>query len=322
MGKELLLKRLWKAHRTGALTFEKMDHDWRWRLCNARMMLGKYDWDGWELRSDWAANAWYNRPVPGGPMWDGKPTEHLYLLGEQGLGDEILFAQCVPDAIRALGHNNITMEVEQRLHRVFERSFGVKCIARRSLADERPDMTAWLCMGDLPRLFRPPWNGKPYLKVDPERVPEMERYRGLTCVSWSGNHGYFEPEDMDGDVDVQYNDAHPDFIQPHFDKRNDVDGLLALLSVAKRLVSVSTSVVHLAAAIGCHVDLVLAPYNGKNYDQLQWRWGLHEETTPWYDSVRIYRTMKHYASVQLRNARKTARVRSVGEGAQLEANHV
>lgn len=304
LGKQLLLKRLWKKYKEGRLSFQKMDRDWRWRLCNARMMLGHYDWDGWELRSDWAANAWHNRPTKG-PMWDGKPTEHLYLFGEQGLGDEILFSQCIPDAIKALGHSNITAEVDERLHTLYERSFGIKCRARGGLTDDKPGMTAWLCMGDLPRLFRPPWNGKPYLVVDPARVPEMEQYRGLTCVSWKGNHGHYEPErfGMDGWVDVQYNEHHPRFIQPHFDKRNDIEGLLALLSVSAQLVSVSTTVVHLAAAIGCHVDLVLAPGNGKNADQLHWRWELDRDRTRWYDSVRIWRNYTHYANVHLRHTK-------------------
>jgi len=320
MGKQILLRKLKKAasgKHGKTLDFSKMDSDWQWRLCNARMMLGEFhDYAGWQYRSAWSTNAWINRPVPGAPMWDGRYTQRLHVLGEQGLGDEILFAQCIPEVMQAVG--KVVFESDGRLASIFERSFGVECVARQKLTDERPGMSAWVCIGDLLRLYRTGkvWNGKPYLKPDPKRLREFDWARDHQCLSWKGHHGEYDAAEfadvVGAGIDVQYDATHSTLIQPGIDKRADLEGLLALLSVAKGLVSVSTSVVHLAAALGRPVDLVLAPpYTGPNYDQLQWRWTLRGNKTPWYESVTIYRSLKEYAHLLLRNTRKARRLQGV-----------
>ncbi len=275
----------------------KRDPQYAWRLCEARRMLGHYeDHGGWEFRSEVVVNYWMNQPY--GPPWDGKPTEKLYLFGEQGIGDEILFSQCIPDAIEALGHRNIVLDTDERLIPIFERSFGITCIPREPLNSPKPGMTAWMFIGDLMRLFRPQkWNGKPYLKADPKRVEEFSWAQGQQAISWSGRHGSYPVEDLvrmvGTGIDVQYNADSELLVQPRLDKRNDLEGLAGLLSNVSRLVSVSTSVVHLCAALGTKVELVLAPFKREgNIDQLQWRWPLIGSRTPWYDSVTISRSLK------------------------------
>ena len=50
--------------------------------------------------------------------------KHLLVMGEQGLGDEVLFANMLPDVVEALGPNGkLTLAVEQRLVPLFQRSF-------------------------------------------------------------------------------------------------------------------------------------------------------------------------------------------------------
>jgi len=50
--------------------------------------------------------------------------KHLLVMGEQGLGDEILFANIVPDLIGAVGpEGKVTLAVEHRLVPLFARSF-------------------------------------------------------------------------------------------------------------------------------------------------------------------------------------------------------
>ncbi len=50
--------------------------------------------------------------------------KHLLLMGEQGLGDEILFANIVPDLLDAVGpEGTLTLAVEHRLVPLFARSF-------------------------------------------------------------------------------------------------------------------------------------------------------------------------------------------------------
>lgn len=334
LSKKLFIKRLAKQHKKVTRlgleepVFKKLKTNpyWAFRLFSARMMLGHYgDYAGWEHRAPWSENLWLNQPL--GKPWDGTYTKKLYLLGEQGLGDEILFSQCIPDAIKALGHRNIVLDTDPRLIPVFERSFGITCVPRMGISADRPGLTAWMCLGDLLRLFRVgKWeNTGPYLKPDPKRVKDFEWAKGKQAISWKGLKGGYPVEDfvraVGPGIDVQYNESS-DLLEPSgIDNREDVEGLLALFSNIDRLASVSNTNIHLGASLGCKVDLILAPpYSGKKYDQLQWRWGLHDTTTKWYSSVTIHRSLHAY--VQLRHSRKASRMQSLGENAQLGTANV
>jgi ADP-heptose:LPS heptosyltransferase len=55
-----------------------------------------------------------------------------------------------------------------------------------------------------------------------------------------------------------------------------------LIATLDLVVTVDTSVAHVAGAIG-RPAWVLLPYAP------DWRWRLDRETTPWYDSLRLFR---------------------------------
>ncbi|HTW35512.1 MAG TPA: tetratricopeptide repeat protein [Rhizomicrobium sp.] len=60
------------------------------------------------------------------PGWNGEPLagKRLLVVGEQGLGDELMFATVVPDLIDAVGPNGrLQIAVEHRLVSFFARSF-------------------------------------------------------------------------------------------------------------------------------------------------------------------------------------------------------
>ncbi len=65
-------------------------------------------------------------------------------------------------------------------------------------------------------------------------------------------------------------------------ERNDFDGLAALVSELDLVISVDTSLVHLAGALGKPVWVLLdtAP---------DWRWMLGRADSPWYPTVRLFR---------------------------------
>jgi tetratricopeptide (TPR) repeat protein len=77
------------------------EYEWRWRCPGA----GRY------------------RDHLRAPVWDGLTLSGRTILvhGEQGLGDEIMFATCYPDVIRQAARTIITCE--PRLERLFRRSF-------------------------------------------------------------------------------------------------------------------------------------------------------------------------------------------------------
>ena len=130
------------------------------------------------------------------PFWLGEKVEpgRLLLWAEQGVGDEIMFAGLIPDAVRT--GSRILLECDPRLKPLFARSFPeIEVVSERNKS-ERPASTprgekisaqlatahlatAHLPTGSLPGLFRPTSASfaatrSPYLKADPA---ERDRFR-------------------------------------------------------------------------------------------------------------------------------------------------
>jgi hypothetical protein len=99
-------------------------------LARSTMLLASGElgpgWDAYEARlhphyAD-VTHFIIDRPAwkPETPLWG----QRLLLIGEQGLGDEILFANLVPDLIAALGpEGKLSLAIEPRLVPLFQRSF-------------------------------------------------------------------------------------------------------------------------------------------------------------------------------------------------------
>ncbi|HEX4180270.1 MAG TPA: tetratricopeptide repeat-containing glycosyltransferase family protein [Caulobacteraceae bacterium] len=92
-------------------------------LCGGRVGEG---WDGYEARLDPQA-AEPTRFAMEQPRWTPQSDiagKSLLLFGEQGLGDEVMFANMIPDVLEALGpQGRLTLAVEPRLVGLFQRSF-------------------------------------------------------------------------------------------------------------------------------------------------------------------------------------------------------
>lgn len=326
LSKGRLLKRIEKDFRQGK-RIQAPDSSWRKAFCCARLMMGDYSrWDGWEFRSDYAATCWFEGEGRLGlPKWNGAPVEHLLVLAEEGVGDEVLFMSLLPEAL--VRCPRVTVECDRRLESILRRSFprtetiprlGTLTKIREWLASAegtatrsaqcpaQPTVTAWCLMGDLARFFRRDrthFPGKPYLRPDPERVSRLREFAGRVGVSWSGNHGRYDPFEFawsapgDGPyLNLQYDGTAPFLEEPGIDLKNDLEGLFALCSVLSKVVSVSTSIAHIAGSVGCPVDVIHAPpgSGGKNdMDILNWKWGA-EGTTPWYGSARVFRNLKQH----------------------------
>ncbi len=112
----------------------------------------------------------------------------LLVSGEQGLGDEVLFANVLPDVIEALGPDGkLVLALEKRLIPLFQRSFPTAEVGPHATYDvdgqtvrqtpfvgdmERIDM--WAPIASLLRTFRTEVDAFPprpaFLTADPERV--------------------------------------------------------------------------------------------------------------------------------------------------------
>jgi hypothetical protein len=117
--------------------------------------------------------------------------KRLLVVGEQGLGDEIMFAGMLPDVIEALGPGGtLSLAVAPRLVELFQRSFPQSLVSAPDTASAggRPLRTAplapgeielWAPMGSLAQRFgsdlasfdRPPG----YLRPDPGKADAWRR---------------------------------------------------------------------------------------------------------------------------------------------------
>ena len=302
--RELELKRYAKAWREGRLGYPEDEKPMdAWRRCEARFMLGGYeDWSGWEYRSEWSAGLWHN---PEG-SWQGQKVKTLHIFGEQGVGDEVCFSQVLPE-LRVLA-DEIVCETDPRLVEVFRRNLGIEAVPaffvdgiRKFRKPEGP----WLPLGDVLRNFRrslKSFKREPYLVALPERVREFERYKGRVGISWRGAQGSYDlpkfEKVCENPLCLQYDLAWDEEIEvPEVDLRNDIEGILGLLSNLERVVTVSTSVAHFAAALGVKTDVILAPLNGVRKNLLPFKWWCEPMAgkTPWYgDHVRVFPSLNAY----------------------------
>ena len=96
--------------------------------------------NGWtEYEHRFAAGGKQRRSV-GGPVWRGEPLQgkSVVVLSEQGVGDEIMFASCLPDLITVAGR--VTVACESRLTELFRRSFPATVVLPRENPEGAPQV--------------------------------------------------------------------------------------------------------------------------------------------------------------------------------------
>jgi tetratricopeptide (TPR) repeat protein len=115
------------------------------------------------------------------PRWQGEDVSasRVMVYREQGIGDEILFASCIPDLVAASGHT--VVECSSRLTSLFARSFPNATVRNQTIDFQgnehlsEPDFDAAVPMGSLPKFFRPtvaefPLQRRSFLVADPALV--------------------------------------------------------------------------------------------------------------------------------------------------------
>lgn len=299
------------------------DQTARWYLCQLDLLQCRWA-EGWSnFHSRFGSGSVPYRPMPY-PPWDGRPLadDTLLVLADEGLGDEIMFASCLPDLSRRVAH--CIVECEPRLLGLFSRSFP----KIHFIATKRENSTSWLShlpepkwqvsAGGLPAFFRQQESDFPahtgYLRADPDRVQAwVERLRArfgndpVVGVSWRGGivgtrtkarsieHASWAPIlTVPGVhfVNLQYGAYQADLdamqkmhgIQIHDfpEAISDYDETAALVCALDLVVTCCTAIVHLAGALGQSV-WVLAPMSPG------WRYTADRQHMPWYPSTRIFR---------------------------------
>jgi tetratricopeptide (TPR) repeat protein len=287
------------------------------------LLQGDYagGWEGYELRL-------LDRDYPGRaydyPRWEGGALDGLTLLvtREQGLGDEIMFASCLPSIMEAAGH--CIVECEPRLLGLFRRSFPAATVFASTPDGALPrevtarKVDAVIPAGSIPRLLRKGLSDFPrhsgYLRADHERVARWrERLAQLgpglkVGISWRGGvrktrravrsislerwlpifevpaaHFISLQYTANAEAEIEQLRAQQGRRIEHWAEAvDDLDETAALLIALDLTISVCTAVIHLGGALGRPV-WVMAPYSP------EWRYGFSGDTMPWYPSVKVFR---------------------------------
>ena len=259
----------------------------------ALLEMGRWE-EGWAIYDARLDLPQFHRRPFTCPMWDGKPVKKLAIHGEQGLGDEIMFMSLWP----ALEHlaEEVEIECAARLVKLMQSTFP-KARVYSDHDDRAFDPDAYIPMGSLPRLIKPP--KKPYL-IPSRTYTKLDVRVGL---SWKGGteqtHGKLRNapvelwgvfKDLQADLmSLQYGPREEEAAAlgiPHDSESiADLDTLAAMIESCDLVISVCNTTVHMAGALGVPC-IVLVPAKPA------WRYGLSGHEMPFYSSCFMVRQGK------------------------------
>lgn len=255
------------------------------------------------------------------PRWNLEPGT-VCIYGEQGIGDEIMFSSCVPDAIKT---NKVVLECDSRLEGLFRRSFpdaDVYGTRRSEPYWEKSYQLDYNCaIGELPRFYRPNPEScpkTPYLVADHERRLQWRTLfnhwgkKPVIGICWSGGRQStqakrravgleaFRPliESIDAHwVSLQYKDPTEEIEKsglpvkhiPRAVQSPDFDDTAAFVAECDLVIGIHTTVHHLAGALGVPA-IVLVP------DKPMWNYATGD-SLPWYGQNTLWRQKTHEAWV-------------------------
>jgi tetratricopeptide (TPR) repeat protein len=290
-----------------------------------RMNLAMLDLLGGDLKTGFAAYGsrfasglpWVRARPFGQPAWQGDRLDGgLLVWGEQGIGEEIMFASQLSWAAARAGA--CVVEVEHRLVPLFARSFPQARVVART---EPPDpacaaAAAQAALGDLPGLCLDAEGElaprRAYMQADAAKVAAArQRMAGLgegarIGIAWrsSGANVALGAEKSAileawsplltqpgvQFVNLQYGEVGgelagldvPVWHDEAVDQMADLDGFAAQIAGLDLLVTISTAAAHLAGALGVE-SWVLLPHVP------DWRWQMGRDDTLWYPRSRVFR---------------------------------
>jgi len=273
---------------------------------NLQRGFSEYEWR-WKRTGMTDARRGYS-----GRLWLGEfPIDRrtILLSAEQGLGDTIQFVRYAP--LLARMGAQVILEVQAELKELFSAVEGVSsCHAR---GETLPAYDLYCPLGSLPLALKTELStipaGIPYLHAGEAPLakwrPTIEALPGKrVALAWAGHARH--ANDRNRSIDLKLLEPliaceGASFFSIQRELRGDdattlarlgvrdfgpqladMTDTAAILALADLLISVDTSVVHLAGATGAEAWVML-PFTP------DWRWTLTNERSPWYPTVQLFR---------------------------------
>lgn len=290
------------AHES-ALTIDRDDPDFHWNHAITLLLDG-------DLKKGFAEYEW-RRKIPGfgtvpvtGPAWDGSAARDRTILvySEQGLGDTLQFCRYAPMLARTGA--KVIVACPRKLAPLLATLDGpLKVVSSLDDVDyydwQAPLMSLPHLMGTT--LKTVPGN-VPYLSVPPDTespIPASQSGSRIGLV-WGGN-----PENPDARhrsialerlrplfgvdgiewISLQVGPPRRQILETGLkihDLAPDLSATAAAITDLDLVITVDTSIAHLAGALGRPFWLLLS-------HSPDWRWLLDRDDSPWYPTARLFR---------------------------------
>ena len=246
--------------------------------------------------------------------WDGEkhPDKKLFIYADGGRGDQLMFCRYIPflkDYFK-----EIKFSVYDELKEIFQQNYIDINIEAKSEKDIFEPHDYMVNPIDLPQKLGMNFDSIPYaqgyLKADEQKAEKYKKEffdnnKVKVGIFWQGNLKVFpyrsmklaEMSKLFELTNCQfYSCQKGDGIEQLKDYNNIIDlgstfndytDTAAALKNLDILVTIDSSILHLAGAMGVKTYLLLPVAS-------EWRWFEDTKTTPWYDSVEIFKQEKLY----------------------------
>ena len=302
-----------------------------WNRSLAYLEMGDYE-RGWP-EYDWGITAQVRvdrNYTPNGseplPHWKGEKGANLVVYGEQGIGDEILFASMLPEVLRDC--ESVVFECHRKLHRLFANSFpDIDIYATRedevvtwpidSHNNPRYAFTHKIAIGSLGQFYRnklDDFPGTPYLTPTPavelhwnEEIDKLPPGPKIG-ISWIGGHKKTRVEvrslELEALLPILKQDAV--FISLQYTKQEDEIAAFEAkhgIKIHQFPEAIYSSQYDDNAGIVANLDLVITvctsvvhlagslgvPTWVMTPSRPAWRYRLDLDTMPWYKNTILFR---------------------------------
>ncbi|MFC5495967.1 tetratricopeptide repeat protein [Caenimonas terrae] len=288
------------------------DPELHWALSMACLLLG-------DFAAGWSEHEWrlrhpvYSRKVVQlpQPRWQGETLQGrtIFLHAEQGFGDSLQFIRFLPDVAGRAG--TVLLHLPPQLIPLVADSLAPNC----TLVDEDaplpamdfqlPLMSLPLVLGTTPATVPA---AVPYVHADPGAVARWRERLGpgglRVGITWSGNAAHVNDRNrsiaLEAFRDIAVDGCRFYALQPEVrasdraafsrwpglvdlgPELRDFADTAAVMEALDLIVTVDTSVAHLAGALGRPVWILLPHLP-------DWRWMLQRSDSPWYPTARLFR---------------------------------
>ena len=292
-----------------AIEISPNHHASRFNLSTALLTAGEFA-EGWEDYEARPSHKEAGRRLKHGPLWrlEAPRGSRVLVYSEQGLGDSIHFARYVR-LVEARG-DRVVLETRGPLRRLMS-SLGKATLIEPN--EPVPEVDYQISLVSLPRAFGTRLDtipaDVPYLRANENDVARFRaRFAGEKLsigLVWRGNPNHkndrnrsldptllgplfnvdgvrfvsLQKQPRDGDLDLLRR-LGP--IEDPTSELKDFADTAALIEALDLVISVDTSVAHLAGALAKPVWILL-PSSG------DWRWLIDREDSPWYPTARLFR---------------------------------